>query len=81
MDQIQAVSFLNSEENKEAIKLLYKRIKSLDSVRDCVGCTELEARKMAINLIEDWISEILHIKKGEIKVEDEDEEDLIKEID
>ena len=44
--------------NTEALKHLSKIIQKADSVRDCKDESDMKARKLAIEIIEQWLTEV-----------------------
>lgn len=73
MTQQEAKEFLYG--NDEALKLLSKKMREIDTVRDCANQDELYGRQKAIQIIESWITEIFGIADGD-KLKNYEEESL-----
>jgi hypothetical protein len=71
MIQNDAVRFLDSNENEEALKVLVKRMHELDRVtgeypkRDRERMIEFAGRRWAIDIISGWITDLFAISRGE----------------
>lgn len=65
------------EHNKDAVGILGKKIKEIDTVKGCDE-KELRARQLAIKIIEGWISEVYGIAWSSEFIYPEDEDQIIK---
>lgn len=74
--------FLQSEDNKEALKLLVDKMKIVSDIRNCKDEKDFSSRKIALEVLEDWISELFEITQSDIReLEESDYDEIIKTID
>ena len=66
--------FINN--NEDALRLLADKVKEVNTVRDCDTLKDLQARKIAINLVESWIEELFGIKRDEFRTLVDDEPNI-----
>ena len=66
--------FINN--NEDALRLLADKVKEVNTVRDCETLKDLQARKIAINLVESWIEELFGIKRDEFRTLVDDEPNI-----
>lgn len=66
-----AVKFLENNENKEALKVLFKRMHELDRVtgeypkRDRERMIEFSGRRWAVDILSSWFTDLFAISRGE----------------
>lgn len=73
MKKHQAKEFI--ENNTEALRLLSRKMKELDTVRNCPNEIELRGRQRAIEIIESWLTDVWGYSQ-EIPLPSFEEEDL-----
>lgn len=78
MEQHQAKDFIQT--NTEALKHLSKIIQKADSVRDCKDEIEMKARKRAIEIVEEWLTEVWGYSDEFPIPHYEEDEDLYKKL-
>lgn len=61
------------EQNKEVLQLLSQKVKSVDTVRGVKTLHELNGRRDAIKIIDEWLTEIWGITTAELPEADEDD--------
>ena len=71
-------NFLEEESNTEALRLLLRKIKELDTVHGVESYTELQANKKAIDKIESWVEELFGVSREELRDVEEDEDPLYR---
>ncbi len=61
------------EQNKEVLQLLSQKVKSVDTVRGVKTLHELNGRRDAIKIIDEWLTEIWGITTEELPEAEEDD--------
>lgn len=61
------------DQNKEVLQLLSQKVKSVDTVRGVRTLHELNGRKDAIKIIDEWLTEIWGITTEELPEAEEDD--------
>lgn len=67
------------DQNKEVLQLLSQKVKSVDTVRGVRTLHELNGRRDAIKIIDEWLTEIWGITTEELP-QPEEEDELFKTI-
>lgn len=62
------------ENNREVLQLLSQKIKSVDTVRGVDTLEEMMGRKKAIDILDEWLTEIWGITTEELPEPEEDDE-------
>lgn len=74
MNKQQAKEFITN--NTEALKHLSRIIRKIDTVRGCESEIDMKARQMAIEIVEEWLTEVWGYSDEYSLPHFEDEEDL-----
>ena len=62
------------ENNREVLQLLSQKIKSVDTVRGVDTLEEMMGRKKAIDILDEWLTELWGITTEELPEPEEDDE-------
>jgi len=73
--------FLSNEDNRAAIKLLVERMKLISDIRNARDEKDFLAKKEALLILEDWISDLFDVTKEDLKeLEESDYDEIIRNL-